>query len=182
MLISPFQVLECDAMKTRWWLLLLVSVSALAWFMGHRSSSSPERTATLQQLAAAPVADRSAAGGNNGPSRKRWAERIGSADDSGLPDLMREIPAKDRGAVLEAWLASSALPILSAQRFRLGPLLPPVAARSATGATATRCELAASSAGEDERCPLNHANPETDTRRRSHQRVLIAAHSSTWNG
>lgn len=94
-------------MKTRWWTLLLVSVAAVAWLGGRRSSLSPESESALQQAAVPSASARPAAAGSNGPSRKRWAERIGSADDSGLPDLMREIPAKDRGAVVEAWLGSS---------------------------------------------------------------------------
>ncbi|MDB6079866.1 MAG: hypothetical protein JWO82_3613 [Akkermansiaceae bacterium] len=94
-------------MKTRWWLLLLSFVFAAGWFSGRQSPAFPEGVTASPQAGttARPANGRTATPGDREPGRQRWTEKIGSAEMSAT-DLIREIPAKDRGAALEAWLKS----------------------------------------------------------------------------
>ncbi len=95
-------------MKTRWWLLTLIFVFAAGWFSGRMSpspSSSPEAGANRQEanttartMAPAPAPRES--------SSKRLAEKLDQADRAELSSVFREIPAKNRAAALDAWLAA----------------------------------------------------------------------------
>jgi hypothetical protein len=104
-------------MKTRWWLLTLAFVFAAGWFGGRISSSSPEAGATLQQEAGTTTRSRdSIASAPRESSSKRLAEKLDHAGDEELSSIFREIPAKNRGAALDAWLAAPGNRVLDPEK------------------------------------------------------------------
>lgn len=85
------------------WLLSVTLAFAAGW-MGGRKSPPAARAAI--SLPAKPETARTAQAAPRETSVKRWAEKLRDADRSQLPLLFAEIPAKDRGQAIEAWLLS----------------------------------------------------------------------------
>lgn len=104
-------------MKTRWWLLILVFVFTAGWLSGRMSSPSPENPASQQQAAATTrPAEGPASSAPRESSSKRWAEKLDGAERDQLFSVFREIPAKNRGAALDAWLAAPANRVLDQEK------------------------------------------------------------------
>lgn len=103
-------------MKTRWWLLLLVFVFAAGWFGGSASSSSQGTTTSPQQAANTARPADGPASAPRESSSKRWAEKLVGTDAGELPATFKEIPAKNRGAALDAWLAAPGNRVLDEEK------------------------------------------------------------------
>ncbi|WP_367873960.1 hypothetical protein [Luteolibacter sp. Populi] len=87
-------------MKTAWWLLVVLLAFMAGWF--GRGRVPVAETAPAAARAAVPAANAA-----RDTSRKRWGEKLREQEEPKA--LLAEIPAKDRGASVEAWLGSYGL-------------------------------------------------------------------------
>ena len=90
--------------QTFLWLLAVVLAFAAGWMGGRHSP--PAAAAAAISLPAKPETVRTSQAPPRETSAQRWAEKLRDGDQSEMPQLFAEIPAKDRGRAIEAWLLS----------------------------------------------------------------------------
>jgi hypothetical protein len=87
-------------MKRAWWLLSVLLAFAAGWISGRADApKAGGETSSLSPRASSPSATVA-----RETSRNRWAEKLREQEQPGT--LMHEIPAKDRGPTIEAWVRS----------------------------------------------------------------------------
>lgn len=114
-------------MKTHRLAILLGLTFAAGWFGGRKTAAPAGGESSTAQAQAStpprPMDRRTASASDHEPSRKHWAEKIGNFSSIDVGSLMLEIPRKDRGAAIEAWLKSSGSIIGAAEKQKLASLM-----------------------------------------------------------